>query len=62
MKAGWEAPLAVLILVILAAAFNAKPVQSAADIAAWVQSVGSLLAIIAAIGIYAKQYKDKKNR
>ncbi|CAM2193463.1 protein of unknown function [Paraburkholderia kururiensis] len=51
MKAGWEAPLAVLILVILAAAFNAKPVQSAADIAAWVQSVGSLLAIIAAIGI-----------
>jgi len=60
MKAGWQAPLAVLVVVILFAAFGAKPMQSAADIAAWVQGVGSLLAIIAAIVIYAKQYKDKQ--
>ena len=60
MKSGWQAPLAVLLVVILFASFNAKPMTSAADIAAWVQGIGSLLAIIAAIGIYAKQYKDKQ--
>ncbi|EMN5127900.1 hypothetical protein RVV79_000950 [Burkholderia contaminans] len=60
MKDGWQAPLAALVVVILFAAFGAKPMQSAADIAAWVQGVGSLLAIIAAVGIYAKQYKDKQ--
>ena len=60
MKDGWQAPLAALIVVILFAAFQAKPMQSAADIAAWVQGVGSLAAIIAAIWIYAKQYSDKK--
>ena len=60
MKDGWQAPSAALVVVILFAAFNAKPMQSAADIAAWVQGVGSLFAIIAAIWIYAKQYQDKK--
>ncbi|HGL6719967.1 hypothetical protein NTJ56_13835 [Burkholderia contaminans] len=60
MKARWLAPLAVFVVVILYVAFRAKPMQSAADIAAWVQGVGSLLAIIAAIGIYAKQYTDKQ--
>jgi hypothetical protein len=60
MKNGWQAPLAALVVVILIAAFNAKPMQSAADIAAWVQGAGSLLAIIAAIWIYAKQYNNKK--
>jgi hypothetical protein len=49
MKDGWQAPLAALVVVILFAAFNAKTMQSAADIAAKVQGVGSLLAIIAAI-------------
>ncbi|MBC8726539.1 hypothetical protein F6X37_35035 [Paraburkholderia sp. 31.1] len=34
--------------------------MQSADIAAWVQGMGSLLAIIAAISIYAKQYKDKQ--
>ncbi|MDW9242238.1 hypothetical protein C7S13_2000 [Burkholderia cepacia] len=60
MKARWLAPLAVFVVVILYVAFRAKPMQCAADIAAWVQGVGSLLAIIAAIGIYTKQYKDKQ--
>jgi hypothetical protein len=61
MRDGWQAPLTALVVVILFAAFNAKPIQSAADIAAWVQGVGSLVAIIAAVWIYAKQYQDKKN-
>ncbi|MFL9998256.1 hypothetical protein PQR34_43885 [Paraburkholderia sediminicola] len=60
MKDGWQAPLAALVVVILFAAFDAKPMQSAADIAAWVQGVGSLFAIIAAVWIYTKQYRDKK--
>jgi hypothetical protein len=60
MRDGWQAPLTALVVVILFAAFNAKPIQSAADIAAWVQGVGSLLTIIAAVGIYAKQLQDKK--
>jgi hypothetical protein len=60
MKDGWQAPLAALVVVILFAAFNVKQIQSAADIAAWVQGVGSLVAIIAAVWIYAKQYQDKK--
>ena len=60
MKNGWQIPLAALVLVVLFAAFVAKPMTSAADIAAWVQGVGSLLAIGAAVWIYAKQYQDKK--
>ena len=60
MKNSWQAPLTTLVVVILFAAFNAKPMQSAADIASWVQGGGSLLAIIAAVWIYAKQYSDKK--
>ncbi|REE21197.1 hypothetical protein B0G71_4349 [Paraburkholderia sp. BL27I4N3] len=60
MKGGWRIPLAALIIIILIAAFNAKPMTSAADIAAWVQGVGSLLAIGAAVWIYARQYQDKK--
>ncbi|PTB17869.1 hypothetical protein C9I57_25420 [Trinickia symbiotica] len=33
---------------------------TAGEVAAWVQGVGSLLAVIAAVGVYAKQYQDKK--
>ncbi|KPD18842.1 hypothetical protein ADM96_08320 [Burkholderia sp. ST111] len=61
MKDGWQMPLAALVIVILFAAFNAKHMDTAADIAAWVQGVGSLVAIIAAVWIYAKQYRDKKD-
>jgi hypothetical protein len=60
MKNGWQLPAAALAIVILFAAFNAKPMGSAADIAAWVQGVGSLLAIGAAVWIYAKQLADKR--
>jgi hypothetical protein len=60
MKNGWQLPLAALGVIFLFAAFNARPINSAADIAAWVQGVGSLLAIGAAVWIYAKQYQDKK--
>jgi hypothetical protein len=60
MKDGWQAPLAALILVILFAAFIARPIQSAGDIAAWVQGVGSLGAIIVAVGLYVRQYEDKR--
>ncbi|NRO99420.1 hypothetical protein GWC77_26410 [Paraburkholderia sp. NMBU_R16] len=60
MKNGWQAPLGALALVVLFAAFMAKPLNTASDIAAWVQGVGSLLAIIAAVWIYARQYEDKK--
>ncbi|WP_147297905.1 hypothetical protein [Trinickia dinghuensis] len=47
--------------IALFAAFNYKPIQSAADAAAWVQGIGSLLAITAAIWIYAKQCQNKKS-
>jgi hypothetical protein len=60
MKNGWQAPLAALVVIILFAAFNLRPVKEAADVAAWVQGVGSLLAIVAAVGIYARQYAEKK--
>ncbi|MGG1947054.1 hypothetical protein AB1286_19930 [Trinickia sp. NRRL B-1857] len=60
MKNGWQAPLGALVLVVLFAAFMSRPINTASDIAAWVQGVGSLLAIIAAVWIYAKQYEDKK--
>jgi hypothetical protein len=60
MKNGWQLPLAALVLVVLFASFVAKPMASAADIAAWVQGIGSLFAIGAAVWIYAKQYQDKK--
>jgi len=60
MKSGWQAPLSALAAIILFAAFNARPMGSAGDIAGWVQGVGSLLAIIAAVMIYARQFADKK--
>jgi hypothetical protein len=40
MKGGWQAPLAVLMMVVLFAAFNAKSMATAADVAAWVQGIG----------------------
>jgi hypothetical protein len=60
MKSGWQAPLAALAVIILFAAFAARPIGSAADIAGWVQGVGSLLAVVAAVIIYARQYGEKK--
>ncbi|TAM51509.1 MAG: hypothetical protein EPN57_17235 [Paraburkholderia sp.] len=59
MKDGWQLPLATLVMVILFAAFNAKPMATAADIAAWVQGVGSLAAVGSAIWIYWRQLQDK---
>lgn len=60
MSSGWQIPLGTLTAVLLVAAFKAKQMSSAADIAAWVQGIGSLLAIAAAIWIYAKQQRDKR--
>jgi hypothetical protein len=60
MKGGWQGPLATLLLIGLVAAFKYKPIDNAADVAAWVQGIGSLLAIAAAVWIYAKQYNDRK--
>lgn len=59
-KDGWQAPLAALGMVVLFAAFKYKHIDTAADVAAWVQGVGSLLAIAVAIWIYARQVADKK--
>jgi hypothetical protein len=60
MNNGWLAPFATLVIIILFGAFTAEPMSSAADIAAWVQGVGSLLAIAVAIWVYQKQNSDKK--
>lgn len=60
MRGGWQAPLIALTVVILFAAFKAETITSAADVAAWVQGVGSLLAVGAAVWIYAKQLADKR--
>lgn len=60
MKSGWLMPLAVLAVIVLFGAFAAKPMQTASDIAAWVQGVGSLAAVAAAVWIYARQQAEKK--
>ncbi|MFW6851807.1 hypothetical protein [Burkholderia gladioli] len=56
----WQIPLFSLLIVCCGAAFFHYPIEHSADIAAWVQGIGSLLAIVAAVWIYAKQLGDKQ--
>ncbi|RFU46978.1 hypothetical protein [Paraburkholderia sp. DHOC27] len=57
---GWQIPIAVLAGVMCASAYLHHPEAAPDVVAAWVQGVGSLVAIGAAVWIYAKQYQDKK--
>lgn len=49
MKNDWQVPLLALVAVVLFAAFNGRRLETAADVAAWVQGVGSLAAIVSAV-------------
>jgi hypothetical protein len=57
---GWQIPLATFAFIAVASGYCSYPATSSEAVAAWVQGVGSLLAIGAALWIYAKQYRNKR--
>lgn len=61
MKKGY---LVVLILVfgVLFAAFACKPPKTSGDVASWVQAVGSIAAIVAAVLIASDQHRKSEAR
>lgn len=58
MKDGWQAPLFTLAVVIGGALFLAYPIKTSSDVAAWVQAIGSVGAILAAIWVFQRQYQN----
>lgn len=57
---GWQIPLQTIVVVVCAAAFLHHPPETAEGIAAWVQAVGSIAAIVIAIWVSHKQYRDTR--
>jgi len=57
MKNGWQAPLAALLIIVCGALFAAYPVKSSSDVAAWVQAIGSVGAILTAVWVFQRQYQ-----
>jgi hypothetical protein len=56
----WQIPLLVTGVIFCVGAYCRYPADTSEAVAAWVQGLGSLLAIGAAVWIYAKQYHDKR--
>jgi hypothetical protein len=56
----WQIPLLVTGVIFCVGAYCSYPADTSEAVAAWVQGLGSLLAIGAAVWIYAKQYHDKR--
>jgi len=57
MKDGWQAPLAALLIIVGGALFVAYPIKSSSDVAAWVQAIGSVGAILTAVWVFQRQYQ-----
>jgi len=57
---GWLIPLATLGFVFCASAFMQHPASTSEAVAAWVQAVGSIGAILAAVWVSHKQYRDTR--
>ncbi|MGX7850937.1 hypothetical protein [Pseudomonas aeruginosa] len=57
---GWQIPLATIAGVMGASAYFYHPATSSEAVAAWVQAVGSIGAILAAVWISNKQYRDTR--
>lgn len=58
----WQIPLFVLTIVFCGAALCRYPVQHSSDVAAWVQAVGSVGAIVIAVWVFHRQYLDAERR
>jgi len=59
-KDGWRIPLAALAFVFCASAYMQHPATTSEAVAAWVQAVGSIGAILAAVWVSHKQYRDTR--
>ncbi|WP_158935056.1 hypothetical protein [Burkholderia sp. S171] len=57
---GWQIPLATIAGVMGASAYFHHPAETSEAVAAWVQAVGSIGAILAAVWISNKQYRDTR--
>lgn len=57
MKDGWQAPLAALLIIVSGALFVAYPIKTSSDVAAWVQAIGSVGAILTAVWVFHRQYQ-----
>jgi hypothetical protein len=56
----WQIPLLVIVGLVCIGAYYHRLAECSEAVAAWVQGLGSLLAIGAALWIYAKQNQDKR--
>ncbi|MFM0603656.1 hypothetical protein PQR05_03890 [Paraburkholderia sediminicola] len=57
---GWQIPLATIAGVIGASAYFSHPATSSEAVAAWVQAVGSIGAILAAVWVAHRQYEQTR--
>jgi hypothetical protein len=57
MKDGWQAPLFVLAVTVGGVLFFAYPIKSSSDVAAWLQAIGSIGAILGAVWIGNRQVR-----
>lgn len=57
---GWQIPLATIALVMGASAYFAHPATTSEAVAAWVQAVGSIGAILAAVWVAHRQYEQTR--
>ncbi len=57
---GWQIPLGTIAFVVGAGAYFAHPANTSEAVAAWVQAVGSIGAILAAVWVSHKQYRDTR--
>jgi hypothetical protein len=57
---GWQLPLAAFAGVMAVSAFCAYPAKTSADVAAWVQAVGSIGAILVAVWVAHRQYTQTR--
>ncbi|MFM0279988.1 hypothetical protein P0D75_18415 [Paraburkholderia sediminicola] len=57
---GWQIPLATIAGVIGASAYFYHPADSSEAVAAWVQAIGSIGAILAAVWVAHRQYEQTR--
>ncbi len=57
---GWQIPLGTIAFVMGASAYFSHPADSSEAVAAWVQAVGSIGAILAAVWVAHRQYEQTR--
>jgi hypothetical protein len=57
---GWQIPLATIVGVVAGSAYFKYPADTSEAVAAWVQALGSIAAILAAVWVAHRQYEQTR--